>query len=183
MKKRNTPQRAKETLYALVFSLSFLSFTAPAQSAGNGSQTTASDVSPYRWSRSLPVNFQSPGIGVLGGTEARSLVPFDRKLFAGIGYWRDTQTANPALPGAYKYQVGFFVLSITIFATICEMLIRMYKMWPCPADLLNPFAAILSGLIFAPLLILLLRTAKWTYQNRYFTPQQFICRILSVFPV
>jgi hypothetical protein len=54
----------------------------------------------YTWSRSLPVDFLSPAVGTLGGTETRSLVEFDGKLFAGIGYWRDTEQDNPKLPGA-----------------------------------------------------------------------------------
>ena len=55
---------------------------------------------PYHWTRSLAVDFQSKGIGALGGTETRSLVAFDGRLFAGIGYWRDTDADDPKLPGA-----------------------------------------------------------------------------------
>ena len=44
----------------------------------------------FTWRRSLPI----------GGTEARSLVVLGGKLYAAIGYWRDTDRDNPRLPGA-----------------------------------------------------------------------------------
>src|ERR1700733_14171161 len=40
------------------------------------------------WKSSLPVDERDRGIGIIGGTEARSLVGMDGKLYAGIGYWR-----------------------------------------------------------------------------------------------
>jgi hypothetical protein len=36
----------------------------------------------------------------MGGTELRALVPFDGKLYAGIGYWKDSAEGDPATPGA-----------------------------------------------------------------------------------
>jgi hypothetical protein len=36
----------------------------------------------------------------MGGTELRALVPFDGKLYAGLGYWQDTAEGDPAAPGA-----------------------------------------------------------------------------------
>ena len=82
-----------------------------------------------------------------------------------------------------KYQAGFFILSVAIFVTICGMVMRMYKIWPNPTDLLDPFAVLLCSFIFLPLLVLLFRTVRWTCQNRYFTRQQFICRVLGVLPI
>jgi len=58
------------------------------------------NVPEFVWKQSLPVRFGDPGIAAIGGTEARALVTFDKRLFAGIGYWMDTETENPALPGA-----------------------------------------------------------------------------------
>lgn len=37
---------------------------------------------------------------LMEGTELRALVPFDGKLYAGIGYWEDTSARDPDLPGA-----------------------------------------------------------------------------------
>ena len=54
----------------------------------------------FQWSKCLPISNTDKSIGILGGTEARSLVTMDNKLYAGIGYWMDTQEANPKLPGA-----------------------------------------------------------------------------------
>ncbi len=42
----------------------------------------------------------APGIGAFGGTEVRSIVKFDSKVFAAVGYWMDTEGDNPLLPGA-----------------------------------------------------------------------------------
>ena len=53
----------------------------------------------FNWSRSLPIDSQSPVIGELGGTEARSLVTMGGKIYAGIGYWEDSETKDPRLPG------------------------------------------------------------------------------------
>jgi len=52
-----------------------------------------------RWQRSLPVDQRDTGIGVIGGTEVRSLVGMNGKLYAGIGYWSDSQQNDPRLPG------------------------------------------------------------------------------------
>jgi hypothetical protein len=54
----------------------------------------------FQFQKSLPVDWMSPGIRALGGTEARGLVSFDGKLYAGIGYWSDRAKNNPNLPGA-----------------------------------------------------------------------------------
>lgn len=86
-----------KALLALASGLLVASASASASASPSGA---APAPERYQWSRSLAVDFLSPGIGALGGTEARSLVAFDGKLFAGIGYWRDTQAADPALPGA-----------------------------------------------------------------------------------
>jgi hypothetical protein len=54
----------------------------------------------FVWKQSLPISSGNPQITAIGGTEVRSIVAFDNKLFAAIGYWMDTQQENPALPGA-----------------------------------------------------------------------------------
>jgi hypothetical protein len=54
----------------------------------------------FTWEQSLPIAWRDPQIGAIGGTEVRSLIAFDGKLFAGIGYWMDSQSESPALPGA-----------------------------------------------------------------------------------
>jgi hypothetical protein len=64
------------------------------------SQEASASFPKFNWSRSLPVDSQSPVIGELGGTEARSLVSMGGKIYAGIGYWENTDAANPMLPGA-----------------------------------------------------------------------------------
>jgi hypothetical protein len=43
-----------------------------------------------QWKKSLLVDERHPSIGIIGGTEARSLVGMDGKLYAGIGYWSDS---------------------------------------------------------------------------------------------
>ncbi len=52
-----------------------------------------------QWQKSLPVDERDPGIGVIGGTEARSLVGMNGRLYAGIGYWSDSKENDPQLPG------------------------------------------------------------------------------------
>jgi len=52
-----------------------------------------------QWQRSLPVDQRDTGIGVIGGTEVRSLVGMNNKLYAGIGYWSDAKEDDPQLPG------------------------------------------------------------------------------------
>jgi hypothetical protein len=52
-----------------------------------------------QWQRSLPLDERDTKIGAIGGTEVRSLVAMDGKLYAGIGYWSDSKEADPALPG------------------------------------------------------------------------------------
>ncbi len=54
----------------------------------------------FTWRQSLPIRSGDPGIGKIGGTEVRALAIFDGKLFAAIGYWKDTEQENLALPGA-----------------------------------------------------------------------------------
>ncbi len=49
---------------------------------------------------SLPIVSMSQDIGAIGGTELRSLVAFDGKLFAANGYWVDSEQSDPGLPGA-----------------------------------------------------------------------------------
>jgi hypothetical protein len=54
----------------------------------------------FLWQKSLPVESFSPGINPIGGTEARVLASMNHRLYAGIGYWMDTEADNPRLPGA-----------------------------------------------------------------------------------
>jgi hypothetical protein len=62
--------------------------------------TAGSSPAWWRWKQSLPVTSMSGGIGKLGGTEARSLVAMNGRLYAGIGYWEDSLADDPRLPGA-----------------------------------------------------------------------------------
>ncbi len=64
------------------------------------SQTRTLTAPDFVWKQSLPIRSGDPQIKPIGGTEVRNLVVFDNKLFAAIGYWMDTETENPALPGA-----------------------------------------------------------------------------------
>jgi hypothetical protein len=62
-----------------------------------------SDASGWQLAYSAP-STDADG-GLMEGTEVRALVPFNGSLYAGIGYWEDTQgfastTPNPNLPGA-----------------------------------------------------------------------------------
>lgn len=63
-------------------------------------QSGRRDAPEFIWKQSLPVSFADPRITAIGGTEVRALAVFDKKLFAAIGYWMDTERENPALPGA-----------------------------------------------------------------------------------
>jgi hypothetical protein len=54
----------------------------------------------FDWKQSLQIRSGDPSIAPIGGTEVRALVAFDKKLFAAIGYWMDTEKLRPELPGA-----------------------------------------------------------------------------------
>ena len=54
----------------------------------------------FAWQQSLPIRPSDPAITPIGGTEVRALAAFDKKLFAAIGYWMDTDKSVPELPGA-----------------------------------------------------------------------------------
>jgi hypothetical protein len=54
----------------------------------------------FAWQQSLPIRPSDPAITPIGGTEVRALAAFDKKLFAAIGYWMDTEKSVPELPGA-----------------------------------------------------------------------------------
>jgi hypothetical protein len=71
----------------------------PAFSAEKTDSMGSSGDFAMQWKKSLPVDDRDSGIGTIGGTEARSLVGMDGKLYAGIGYWSDSQENNPRLPG------------------------------------------------------------------------------------
>jgi hypothetical protein len=57
-------------------------------------------VPEFVWKQSLPIRWGEAQITAIGGTELRELAVFDKKLFAGNGYWMDTEAGNSALPGA-----------------------------------------------------------------------------------
>jgi hypothetical protein len=59
-----------------------------------GSGQGVSTLPPIAWRVSLDTGSKDDAGNVLGGTEIRSLAVFDGKLFAGNGYWTDTQ-GNP----------------------------------------------------------------------------------------
>ncbi len=61
---------------------------------------TADSVPEFAWRPSLPIDSMSSAISPIGGTETRALVGMDGKLYAAIGYWRDTDRDSPRLPGA-----------------------------------------------------------------------------------
>src|SRR5262249_31479819 len=63
-------------------------------------RTQTQNLPPFSWKRSLPIISGDPSINPIGGTEVRALTTFDKKLFAAIGYWKDTEEKNSALPGA-----------------------------------------------------------------------------------
>ena len=85
----------------LIFLLALnLLFFVPQFYALGTSETWINSQSQFVWKQSLPVRSGDPAINPIGGTEVRSLVAFDNKLFAAIGYWMDTESENPALPGA-----------------------------------------------------------------------------------
>jgi hypothetical protein len=69
-----------------------------ASAAGSGAGGAQAPL--FTWTRSLPIDSMSRGIGVIGGTELRALAVMDGSLYAGNSYWRDTRRADPALPGA-----------------------------------------------------------------------------------
>jgi hypothetical protein len=77
-----------------------LMFVSQFYSLGPSVKSRINSNSPLIWKQSLPIRSTDPAIGRIGGTEVRSLVAFDNKLFAAIGYWMDSESENPALPGA-----------------------------------------------------------------------------------
>jgi hypothetical protein len=78
---------------SLIFVLQFYGF-------GTSEISWINSQSQFVWKQSLPIRSGDPAIGPIGGTEVRSLVAFDNKLFAAIGYWMDTESENVVLPGA-----------------------------------------------------------------------------------
>ena len=66
------------------------------------SQTTkeCEDGLTFAWRESLPLKSMSPQIDDIGGTEVRSLTTMGEKLYAGVGYWSDSRSRDPRLPGA-----------------------------------------------------------------------------------
>ena len=75
-------------------------FTALPAHCANKKRGTHCGCAKIPLTKSLPVDSRDSGIGTLGGTEARCLVAMDHKLYAGIGYWMDSEHGNPRLPGA-----------------------------------------------------------------------------------
>jgi hypothetical protein len=68
------------------------------------------NASGFEWQLSLPVPPEGGAtttatIGTFGGTELRALTTMGGSLYAGVGYWEDTQLDNPALPGAQIYRL------------------------------------------------------------------------------
>lgn len=47
----------------------------------------------------MPVTYGDSSIGKIGGTELRSIVSMNGQLYAANGYWRDSESNNPSLPG------------------------------------------------------------------------------------
>jgi hypothetical protein len=84
--------------------------------SGNG----AAQAQLFSWRRSLPVDSMSPGIGAFGGTELRALATMDGSLYAGNGYWHDSQQSNPALPGAQVYVLDAPTISWKVDAEFGE---------------------------------------------------------------
>jgi hypothetical protein len=75
----------------------------PAQTASRGESGIGAAPPLFNWKRSLPIDSMNAGIGPFGGTELRALATMDGSLYAGNGYWHDSQQSNPALPGAQVY--------------------------------------------------------------------------------
>src|ERR1700735_4727847 len=58
----------------------------------------------FSWTRSLPVTYEDPSIGTLGGTELRAIVSLGGKLYAANDYWHDSETNDSRLPGPQIYR-------------------------------------------------------------------------------
>jgi hypothetical protein len=88
---------------AFVLAAVLVLIAAATASTGSGAPDSAQrpgDFPQFVWHQSLPLRFGDPAVTPIGGTEMRALAIFDHKLFAGVGYWMDTEKDNPALPGA-----------------------------------------------------------------------------------
>jgi hypothetical protein len=59
----------------------------------------------FSWTRSLPVTYEDPSIGTLGGTELRAIVSLGGKLYAANDYWHDSETNDSRLPGPQIYRL------------------------------------------------------------------------------
>jgi hypothetical protein len=57
------------------------------------------DMPSIEWKRSLEIGSVDCAGKRIGGTEIRSLVEFDNKVFAGNGIWMDTESSEPGQPG------------------------------------------------------------------------------------
>jgi poly(A) polymerase len=91
--------------------------------SSGGSGLGATPVPLFNWERSLPVVSMSPAIGTFGGTELRALATMDGSLYAGNGYWRDSQQSNPALPGAQVYALDAPTASWGVDAEFSERVV------------------------------------------------------------
>ncbi len=91
------------TAFALLFILPMLCWAQQPQQQSDparGRQSQDRGFPEFTWRRSLPIRPGDPSITKIGGTEVRALAVFDGKLYAGIGYWVDTERENLTLPGA-----------------------------------------------------------------------------------
>ena len=80
----------------MVLSSLLLSPAVPSQAQ----QLSAGGAPEFVWKQSLPIRPGDPRINAIGGTELRAIAGFNNKLFAAVGYWKDSESENPALPGA-----------------------------------------------------------------------------------
>jgi len=86
-------------------------------------------VPEFVWRQSLPLPWADPRIFPIGGTELRTLVAFDNKLFAGNAYWMDTEKDNPKLPGAQVLRLDSPTSPWQVDLELCDRkpnAVRMY---------------------------------------------------------
>jgi poly(A) polymerase len=87
--------------YISLITASLLVFTGTLNAVSfNISERLGGNSPTFLWHQSLPVQSFSPSVNPIGGTEARVLTSMNHRLYAGIGYWKDTELNNPQLPGA-----------------------------------------------------------------------------------
>jgi hypothetical protein len=89
----------------VAFALRSSTIDSSTSASSNSAAPQSSGDVRFSWTRSLPIDYQDPSIGIIGGTELRAIVGLEGKLYAANTYWNDSDMGNRRLPGAQIYRL------------------------------------------------------------------------------